>query len=159
MCFQTPQKTSSNLQQFPDIRVLVAEDNHVNQMVIKGLLNKFGINPTITENGRWKSSIYSKATKCTTIEIISATTQFDWNDRRTTSSVNSKTIGLLKPPWRTWNGLRTMNIWIMEKMYKKTYNLLLFFCFFCLLSLLYFLQARRVFQNLRRREKSSSLTL
>ncbi|MCG8672463.1 MAG: response regulator [Pseudomonadales bacterium] len=46
------QKASNKLQQFPNINVLVAEDNHVNQMVIKGLLNKFGIKPTITENGK-----------------------------------------------------------------------------------------------------------
>ncbi len=35
----------------PDLRVLVAEDNKVNQIVIKGLLGKFGIKPVIANNG------------------------------------------------------------------------------------------------------------
>ena len=34
------------------LNVLVAEDNSVNRMVIKGLLGKLGIEPVITENGR-----------------------------------------------------------------------------------------------------------
>ncbi len=34
------------------LRVLVAEDNPVNQMVITGYLKKYGIEPVITENGR-----------------------------------------------------------------------------------------------------------
>ena len=36
---------------FKSLRVLVAEDNAVNRMVIKGLLGKFDINPIIVENG------------------------------------------------------------------------------------------------------------
>jgi signal transduction histidine kinase/CheY-like chemotaxis protein len=36
---------------FGNLRVLVAEDNQVNQMVIKGLLKKFGITPVIANNG------------------------------------------------------------------------------------------------------------
>ncbi len=34
-----------------DLHVMVVEDNNVNQMVIKGLLNKFGIQPIVVENG------------------------------------------------------------------------------------------------------------
>ncbi|WP_339617043.1 response regulator [uncultured Gilvimarinus sp.] len=34
------------------LKVLVAEDNAVNRMVIKGLLGKLGVEPTITDNGR-----------------------------------------------------------------------------------------------------------
>ena len=40
---------------YPDLshlQVLVAEDNPVNQMVIKGMLSKFGIDPAIARNGR-----------------------------------------------------------------------------------------------------------
>lgn len=33
------------------LKILVAEDNHVNQLVIKGMLKKMGIDPTLTENG------------------------------------------------------------------------------------------------------------
>lgn len=38
-------------QQF-DLRVLVAEDNEVNQMVIRGLLNRLGISPIMVNNGK-----------------------------------------------------------------------------------------------------------
>lgn len=40
---------------YPDLsqlKVLVAEDNPVNQMVIRGMLNKFGIEPSIARNGK-----------------------------------------------------------------------------------------------------------
>ncbi|MDX1695828.1 MAG: 7TM diverse intracellular signaling domain-containing protein [Ketobacteraceae bacterium] len=37
--------------QSPDKKVLVAEDNNVNQIVIKGLLAKFGITPILASNG------------------------------------------------------------------------------------------------------------
>lgn len=36
---------------FSILRVLVAEDNAVNQVVVKGYLNKLGITPVIAENG------------------------------------------------------------------------------------------------------------
>lgn len=37
---------------FEHLRVLVAEDNAINQMVIKGMLQKMGVRPTIAHNGR-----------------------------------------------------------------------------------------------------------
>lgn len=40
-----------NYRQFSHLRVLVAEDNTVNRMVIKGLLGKFHIEPELAENG------------------------------------------------------------------------------------------------------------
>jgi len=40
------------LSQYPHARVLVAEDNAVNQMVVKGLLKQYGIAPTLVENGQ-----------------------------------------------------------------------------------------------------------
>ncbi|RYZ81583.1 MAG: response regulator, partial [Moraxellaceae bacterium] len=39
-------------QNFSSLRVLVAEDNSVNQMVICGLLKKYAIDPVVVENGR-----------------------------------------------------------------------------------------------------------
>lgn len=39
------------LPQYPALRVLVAEDNHTNQLVILGLLRRFGITPELVENG------------------------------------------------------------------------------------------------------------
>ena len=36
---------------FKDLNVLVAEDNEINRMVVKKLLNKFDIEPTIVEDG------------------------------------------------------------------------------------------------------------
>jgi signal transduction histidine kinase len=44
-----PAKTYTN---FSALKVLVAEDNPVNQMVITGLLNKYAIEPVVVENGR-----------------------------------------------------------------------------------------------------------
>ncbi|GLS27064.1 response regulator [Marinibactrum halimedae] len=41
----------ANLMHYTKLRVLVAEDNSVNRMVIRGLLNKMGIEPEIVENG------------------------------------------------------------------------------------------------------------
>lgn len=38
-------------QDFGDVKALIAEDNHINQMVIKGILKKFNITPTIVEDG------------------------------------------------------------------------------------------------------------
>jgi len=40
------------LAQYPSARVLVAEDNQVNQMVVKGLLKQYAIEPVIAENGQ-----------------------------------------------------------------------------------------------------------
>lgn len=45
----TPRPTA---EQLAGLRVLVAEDNAVNRMVISGLLGKLGIVPTLVENGR-----------------------------------------------------------------------------------------------------------
>ncbi|UTA48214.1 response regulator [Simiduia sp. 21SJ11W-1] len=47
---KTKSDSTNNL--YANLKVLVAEDNQVNRMVIKGLLGKFGIKPTIVENGR-----------------------------------------------------------------------------------------------------------
>lgn len=46
---------------FSNLRVLVAEDNSVNRLVIKGLLSKLQIEPTVVENGRqaWQQCTYS----------------------------------------------------------------------------------------------------
>ena len=43
--------SSASLHQYPELRVLVAEDNPVNQMVIRGFLRKFGIEPDLQVNG------------------------------------------------------------------------------------------------------------
>jgi hypothetical protein len=37
---------------FENLRVLIAEDNHLSQKVIQGMLNKLGINAMIVSNGR-----------------------------------------------------------------------------------------------------------
>ena len=48
----SPQKQSlQNYRLFSHLRVLVAEDNAVNRMVIKGLLGKLHIEPELVENG------------------------------------------------------------------------------------------------------------
>ncbi|WP_041522154.1 response regulator [Gilvimarinus agarilyticus] len=44
--------STSNHLALVHLKVLVAEDNSVNRMVIKGLLGKLGIEPVMTENGR-----------------------------------------------------------------------------------------------------------
>lgn len=41
----------SSHQQFPHLRVLVAEDNRVNQLVILGFLKKLSIHPDVVDNG------------------------------------------------------------------------------------------------------------
>ncbi|HMW48512.1 MAG TPA: ATP-binding protein, partial [Cellvibrionaceae bacterium] len=46
---RAPAKTYTN---FSALKVLVAEDNPVNQMVITGLLKKYAIEPVLVENGR-----------------------------------------------------------------------------------------------------------
>ena len=48
--FSNTHKVESKNQTF-DLHVMVVEDNNINQMVIKGLLNKFGIQPIVVENG------------------------------------------------------------------------------------------------------------
>lgn len=45
-------QSAAAVQDFSQLKVLVAEDNHVNQMVIKGLLKKVGVVPTIVANGK-----------------------------------------------------------------------------------------------------------
>ncbi|AFU99447.1 response regulator [Simiduia agarivorans] len=42
----------NNLKLYSHLKVLVAEDNNVNRMVIKGMLGKFGIEPEMVENGK-----------------------------------------------------------------------------------------------------------
>ncbi|MBV1921019.1 MAG: hypothetical protein KUG73_10075, partial [Pseudomonadales bacterium] len=46
-----------------DLNVMVVEDNNVNQMVIKGLLAKFGIKPIIAEDGQVALDEYSSTKK------------------------------------------------------------------------------------------------
>lgn len=46
-----PERKTRDLDKFSQLRVLVAEDNPVNRMVIKGLLGKLNIVPTFAENG------------------------------------------------------------------------------------------------------------
>ncbi|MBV1873301.1 MAG: response regulator [Gammaproteobacteria bacterium] len=45
---------------FSHLNVMVAEDNKVNQMVVKGLLKKMGIKPVIVENGLQAYETYQK---------------------------------------------------------------------------------------------------
>jgi signal transduction histidine kinase/CheY-like chemotaxis protein len=44
--------SQQNYRDMSHLEVLVAEDNPVNQIVIRGMLNKFGIEPTIVKNGQ-----------------------------------------------------------------------------------------------------------
>lgn len=46
------QVSENDIQLEPNVRILAAEDNAVNRMVIKGLLGKFGIEPSFAENGK-----------------------------------------------------------------------------------------------------------
>ncbi len=46
-----PKKAGRKLTQFSGAKVLVAEDNLINQKVILSILNKFGINPDVVGNG------------------------------------------------------------------------------------------------------------
>lgn len=48
---QRPRNTQHNYSQLAQLRVLVAEDNTVNRMVIRGLLGKLHIEPELVENG------------------------------------------------------------------------------------------------------------
>lgn len=47
--------------QYPTLRVLVAEDNHTNQLVILGLLRRFGIQAELAENGEQAVSMLRRA--------------------------------------------------------------------------------------------------
>lgn len=49
------------LPQYPSLRVLVAEDNHTNQLVIIGLLRRFGISPELAENGEQALAMFRRA--------------------------------------------------------------------------------------------------
>lgn len=49
------------LPQYPSLRVLVAEDNHTNQLVIMGLLRRFGISPELAENGEQALAMFRRA--------------------------------------------------------------------------------------------------
>ena len=46
-----------------NLHVMVVEDNRINQMVIKGLLNKFGIQPIVVENGAIAVQEYTSTNK------------------------------------------------------------------------------------------------
>lgn len=45
------QVEEDSLPQYPEAKVLVAEDNSINRVVIQGLLKQYGIVPTMAENG------------------------------------------------------------------------------------------------------------
>lgn len=49
------------LPQYSSLRVLVAEDNHTNQLVILGLLRRFGITPELVENGEQAVAIIRRS--------------------------------------------------------------------------------------------------
>lgn len=55
------QVTESQPNKFAHLRVLVAEDNAVNRMVIKGLLGKLNITPELVENGLMAFDMVRKA--------------------------------------------------------------------------------------------------
>lgn len=46
-----PKKANTEIELFSHLNVLVAEDNNVNQLVIKGILNKLGVSPRFAQNG------------------------------------------------------------------------------------------------------------
>jgi len=48
----TKRMAKQQLAQYALARVLVAEDNQVNQMVVKGLLKQYAIEPVVVENGQ-----------------------------------------------------------------------------------------------------------
>jgi CheY-like chemotaxis protein len=48
---ETPAPAKQAGVSYSHLKVLVAEDNQVNQMVVKGLLKKLGITPVVVENG------------------------------------------------------------------------------------------------------------
>ncbi len=56
-------KTCEEAESFSRLRVLVAEDNAVNRMVIQGLLGKFNIRPDVVENGTLAVEAYQASEK------------------------------------------------------------------------------------------------
>jgi signal transduction histidine kinase/FixJ family two-component response regulator len=66
----TPVERHGTVLQFPDAKVLVVEDNSVNRIVIKGFLNKLGIEPQIAHNGRQAVDSYKK--KCAANSAVKA---------------------------------------------------------------------------------------
>ncbi|WP_331344654.1 response regulator [Cellvibrio sp. UBA7661] len=58
-----PARRIQNLDKFSRLRVLVAEDNPVNRMVIKGLLSKLNIVPVFAENGVEACDIVTNASE------------------------------------------------------------------------------------------------
>lgn len=59
----TPPTIESQSDKFAHLRVLVAEDNAVNRMVIKGLLSKLKITPELVENGLLALEMVRKSTQ------------------------------------------------------------------------------------------------
>jgi signal transduction histidine kinase/DNA-binding response OmpR family regulator len=59
----TVERKTQDLDKFSHLRVLVAEDNPVNRMVIKGLLSKLGITPIFAENGAEACEIVTRSSK------------------------------------------------------------------------------------------------
>jgi signal transduction histidine kinase/CheY-like chemotaxis protein len=57
-----PAESTESQSNFANLRILVAEDNSVNRMVIKGLLGKLQITPTLVENGlqAWEQSVHAE---------------------------------------------------------------------------------------------------
>lgn len=49
---QTAKLGSPDLERLKELRVLIAEDNHLSQKVIRGMLAKLGVTPTVVANGR-----------------------------------------------------------------------------------------------------------
>lgn len=52
---------TSASRQFGGLRVLVAEDNRTNQLVIQGFLRKLGIQPVLVDNGRQAVNVFKSA--------------------------------------------------------------------------------------------------
>ncbi len=56
-------RSVTKLPQFPGLKVLVAEDNTVNQMVIKAILQKFSIDADLVENGQQAVDLFLRQLK------------------------------------------------------------------------------------------------
>lgn len=61
MSSEAPPSAKHASTNYSHLKVLVAEDNQVNQMVVKGLLKKLGIKPVIVENGLEALECYIKS--------------------------------------------------------------------------------------------------